>query len=73
MRRHVFINLVDRPRTVCAHAQLIILGMPIDDLMSARARRTCTSDSIVRGFNPRRGVFYDYIRVFEWYMICPLI
>ena len=73
MKRPIFINLtVDRFSEGCGHAQTD-LDVPIGALctvcvpfepLSVRARRTRCVYSLVRGCNPRQGVFHDYSHVF---------
>ena len=62
MKRPVFINLaVDWSNAGCAHAQTD-LGVPIDEAFEREGRGA--SNSLVRGCNPRQGVFHDYSHVF---------
>ena len=72
MKRPVFINLaVDRSNAGCAHAQTD-LGVPIDELCTlctfCTFKRSSEKDEVrltlVRGCNPRQGVFHDYSHVF---------
>ena len=67
MKGPVFMNLtVDRFSAGWAHAQTdldVPIGEPFEPL-SVLVRRTRCVYSLVRGCNPRQGVFHDYSHVF---------